>query len=178
MVAAANKWNKRFGGDENLRGALWASHTQELPLLHQKLLEAGIEIKQGELKPAEFQHTPEEAALRQIKWMLAMKKLGEKYFPNRSLILEGISHNIRSDFASLALMDEDISLESVERVLEGKFREPFARSSVTFLADGSVKVINREVMKKYSVDEFNNLLKKIRKNSEARRKEWGSQNKG
>ncbi len=172
MVAAANKWNNRFGGNENLRGSLWASHKSERPRLRQKLLETGIDVSLEELNPAEFKHTPEEAALRQIRWMQAMRKIGERYFPNRSLILEGISHNIRADFASLALMGEDISLESIDRILEGKFREPFARSSTTFLADGSVEVTNRGMTMKYDRDEFENLLKRIRQNSEIRKKEW------
>ena len=177
MIAAANKWDKRLG-DEHLRGALWASHKEELPKLLEKLHEAGIDITLEELQPGDFKHTPEEAAMRQIKWMLAMQKIAHKYFPDRPILLEGISHHIRSDFASLALLGEDISLEAVERVLGSKFREPFARSSVSFAEDGSVKVNDRGISKEYTPEEFKELLVDIRERDNIRKKEWGLTTEG
>lgn len=170
-VDAVNKWKNRFGGDENFIGKLRAMRTQERDLLHKQIEDAGIEVGSDELNPAEFVSTPEEDALRQIRWMKAMKKIGENHFPNRPLYLEGISHNIRADFTSLALLGEDISVESIDRVLGGKFRKPFERSSVVF--DDAVTVNYKDTKKKYNTEEFEGLIQELYKKSYKRQEEWG-----
>ncbi len=172
QVKVLNKWKTIFAGNEDLIGKLRAAHPGEIAELQEEIAAAGIDLKGNELHPQEFGTTPEEVAMRLYRWMQIMKRIGEKHFPNRPLILEGISHNIRADFTMLALLDEDISLESINRVLGGKFREPLERSSVSFAADGHVEVAYRKERKLYSPEEFSNLLARIKKNARTRKEEW------
>lgn len=102
-----------------------------------------------------------------------MEKIGENHFPERSLILEGISHNIRADYTALALLDEDISVKSINRVLGGKFRSPYERSSVIFHKNGTVEIKYKNIVKQYTAEEFEDVLNHIRERAKARKKEWG-----
>lgn len=167
----ANTWKKLFNGDEDLIGKLWAAHATELPTLSDELKKAHIEVAENDLRPEQFETTPEELSLRQIRWMETMQTIGEKYFTGRPLFLEGISHSVRSDFAILSLLGEDISVKSIQHVLEGTFRNFFERSSVAF-DDHGVRVEFRDKEKIYSKEEFSTLKKEIKAKSEARKTEW------
>ncbi len=169
-------WKNKLKGDENLLGKVWAAHKDEITSVAEELGTKGIDISAGEIDPKKFQSTPEEQVLRFVKWIQAIKKIGTSYFPNRSLILEGISHNLRSDYTTLALLGEDISVESINRVLGGEFRKPFERSSIIFEENGNVKIRYREIEKSYSLEEFEEVVKSIREKLNARKNEWAESN--
>ena len=171
-VPTINKWKNKLRGNEDFLGKVWSVQSNEISLLHNELINAGFDIEEEEIKPSEFSATPEEQALRQIRFMQGMKSVGEKHFPGRPLILEGVSHNMRSDFTSLALLGEDISVETINRVLGGKFRLPFERSSVTFSADNNVKVSYRGFEKEYSDLDFKKIIEGLREKAKSRKEEW------
>jgi hypothetical protein len=171
-LPALNKWKNKLEGDENMVGKIWAAHPDEIPVLTDELKERGFDIPGREIKPQEFQRTPEEQVRRFVRWMQAMKKIGESHFPDRPLILEGVSHNLRSDYTTLALLGEDISVESIDRVLGGNFREPFERSSVTFAADGGVRIKFRDIEKEYTAAEFAAVVGEIDDKMADRKEEW------
>lgn len=172
-LPARTKWNNKLHRNEDLLGKVWSAHQSEIPALVQELQQHGVDAATEEINAKEFQMTPEEIALRFVKWIKGMKKIGGTHFPERSLILEGISHNLRSDYTMLALLDEDISLESINRVLGGKFRKPFERSSIVFNEDGSVHIEYRGIVKEYTSEEFQDVTQHIRQRMKDRRKEWG-----
>lgn len=171
-IPVINKWKNILNGDENLLGKIWATHKDEIPSIIEELKSKGINIEPEIIKPSEFKSTPEDQIIHFLKWIQAMKKIGENHFSDRPLILEGISHNLRSDYTMLSLFDEDISLESINRVLGGEFRKPFERSSIIFEKSGSIKIKYREIEKIYSSDEFENIIKKVKERRENRKREW------
>jgi hypothetical protein len=170
FVEAVNKWKKVFKGDENLVAKLWAAHPHELENFAEEIKAKGIKVEE-KLNPTEFAMTPEDRAWRMIRWITFMKELGGKYFPQRPTRLEGISHNIASDFAFLKLLGEDISVSSINNLLGGELRQSLERSSVKF-DDERIVVEYREMQKVYSQEEFTRLLEKIRRDSEIRKEEW------
>jgi len=76
----------------------------------------------------------------------------------------------------LALLGEDISVESVNRVFGGEFRKPFERLSFIFTEGGNLKIKYRDIEKEYSLDEFEKIIESIREKSENRKKEWDNPN--
>jgi len=176
FMPAVNEWKNKLKGDESLLGKVWAAHKDEISSLAEELKTNGIDISLGGIDPKKFQTTPEEQVLRFVRWIQAMRKIGTSYFPDRSLILEGISHNLRSDYTTLALLGEDISVESINRVLGGEFRKPFERSNIIFGEDGKIKIKYREIEKSYSLDEFEEVVKSIRRRLDARKSEWAKPN--
>ncbi len=167
-----NEWKKRLNGDEHLTAKIWALRSGEAASLKDEMADAGFSVGEEELNPKQFEIVPETQILRMITWMKAMKNIGESHFSDRTMILEGVSHNIRSDMTTLMLLGEDVSLESINRVLGGKFRDPFERSSVTFLKDGEVVVAFRDKEKRYSAEEFEKLVQHISDEKIRREKEW------
>lgn len=172
FMPAVNEWKNKLKGDESLLGKVWAAHKDEISSIAEELKSKGIDVSLEEIDPKKFQTTPEEQVLRFVKWIRAMRKIGASHFPDRSLILEGISHNLRSDYTTLALLGEDISVESINRVLGGEFRKPFERSSIIFEDSGNIKIKYREIEKEYSSDEFEEVVKNIKEKLEKRKSEW------
>jgi len=175
FVPAVNKWKKIFNGDETRMAKLWACHTSEIPALHQELQAKNIQVSEN-LNPAEFIMTPEGRAARQVRWLKFMETIGKKYFPKRPLRVEAFSHNVAADFATLALLDEDISYASINELLGGNLRQPLERSSVKF-SDNSVTVQYRDLVKEYSFQEFDAVMKKIDEKAKLRQEEWKEFNK-
>lgn len=174
-----NKWKGLLDGNEHLIGKLWAARRDELPKLLEQIHGAGIDVPPDALQPKEFGATPESQVIRQLRWMEGMKRIGDEHFPGRNLRLEAISHNLRSDYAALALLGHDISLASIDEHLGGEFRKPFERSSVRFNEDGSVHVEFKEMSRDYTAEEFAELERHIREGSAARLEEWaGEQTEG
>ncbi|MFA6322511.1 MAG: hypothetical protein WCX71_03450 [Candidatus Buchananbacteria bacterium] len=171
FLPALDKWKKITGGNENLIAKLWAARPDELPGLATQLQKNGVSTEE-QLNPSEFIVTPEERAMKQIRWMTSMQRVSQKYFPDRPFYFEGISHNMPSDFTILKLLGEDISVDSINRVLGGELRKPLERSSVKFFDDGSVMVEYRDLKKTYSAEEFNVLVKDIKEAEEKREEEW------
>ncbi len=176
FMPAVNEWKNKLKGDESLLGKVWAARKDEISKVAEELKIKGIDISAEEIDPKKFQTTPEEQVLRFVKWIQAMRKIGTAHFPDRSLILEGISHNLRSDYTTLALLGEDISVESINRVLGGEFRKPFERSSIIFEENGNIKIKYRDIEKSYSLDEFEEVVKSIREKLDARESEWAESN--
>ena len=167
-----NKWKNILKGNENLLGKVWAAQADEIPLLTKELRAEGIVINEVDVRPQEFQNTPEDQVVPFMKWLQAVEKIGQDRLPNRSLILEAISHNLRSDYTILSLLGENISVESINRVLGGEFRQPFERSSVIFNNDGSVTIKYRKIEKTYPRQEFDQIIDQVRAHGEERKKEW------
>lgn len=171
-VPAVNTWKNKLKGDESLLAKVWAAHPEEIPGLIEELQQAGADIRPEEVKPQEFQVTPEERSINFVRWIKAMKKIGESRFPNRPLILEGISHNMAADFTALALLDQDISVASINKVLGGKLREFFERSNITFSGGDDIKIKYRDAEKEWTTEEFEELINKIKEKMASRKKEW------
>ena len=172
FVPTVNKWKTLFRGNEDFIGKLWSARRDEIQTLHQELQTAGFDIQFDVLRPQEFAVTPERIALKQIHWVLAMKRIGEGYLADRPMYLEGISHNLRADFMALALLGEEISLESVNRILGGHFRQPFERSAIVFTSDGNITINFKDQTRIYTEREFNELLERIRSSLNNRQAEW------
>lgn len=172
-IPETNKWKNKLHGDENLLGKVWAAHSNEINALAGELKNLGIDVTAEEINPQAFKATPELLVVRFLTWIASMRKIGESHFPNRTLILEGISHSVRSDYTTLALLGEDISVESINRVLGGEFRKPFERSKIVFGGNGKIKIAFRDKEKEYTPEEFEMVVNSIQGKLNAREVEWG-----
>jgi hypothetical protein len=169
-IVAANIWKKKLGGDENLLGRFWALEKSEQEAFANELEKQGIKMDKDELDPSELEDTPEDQAVRFLTWMKTMIKLQKKYFPERPVILEAISHNLRADFTLLQLLGEDISQESIERVLSNTFRQPLERAAIT-VEDNKIQVGYRG-QGKIIDDDLENIIEGARTASRVRKDRW------
>lgn len=171
-IAAINKWKNTLRGDENLLGKVWAAHSGEIAPLITQLRQKGFDITVEDVNLEDFQSTPEDQVVRFITWLRAMKQIGESRFPGRTLMLEGISHNLRLDYTMIALLGEEISVSSIDRVLGGEFRKPLERSTVIFTNDGRVSIEYRGIHKEYLQEDLDIFLQSIKEQSVMRKQEW------
>ena len=163
------KFKKAYKNNEDLIGETWAAKSSELESLKEKIKQKIPDLEVSEINPKEFDETPEEAALKYIRLMKRMAEITEKYFPNHPWKGLQIGHNLFADFAALAMLGRDISVESIEE-LGGEFRQ-FLESAYFELKDGKivVKYRDQEVEQEKDLDE---IIQDLEKGSEERKKEW------
>lgn len=167
-----DQWRNKLNDNEDLLGKVWAARKNELAIITEQLNQKGFDIKVEDINLKDFQSTPEDQVVRFVKWLQAMKKIGESRFPDRPLMLEGISHNLRLDYTMLSLLGEDISVESIDRILGGEFRKPLERLTITFIDDGKIRIEYRGMSKEYTQEDFDKLIRSIKEKSAIRKKEW------
>jgi ElaB/YqjD/DUF883 family membrane-anchored ribosome-binding protein len=164
------KLKKAYKNNEDLIGKTWAAKSGEIEKLKEKIKQEIPDLDVSEINPKEFDETPEEAALKYIRLMKRMAEITEKYFPDHPWKGLQIGHNLSADFAALALLGKNISVESIEE-LGGKFRQ-FLESAHFELKDGKIvaKYRDQEVEQEKDLDE---IIQDLEKESEERKREWG-----
>ncbi|OGH64364.1 MAG: hypothetical protein A2821_03265 [Candidatus Magasanikbacteria bacterium RIFCSPHIGHO2_01_FULL_41_23] len=170
-LSAFLKFKKAYKNNEDLIGQTWAAKSGELEKLKEKIRQEIPDLDVSGINPKEFDETPEEAALKYIRLMKRMAEITEKYFPDHPWKGLQIGHNLSADFAALAMLDKNISVESIEE-LGGKFRQ-FLESAHFELKDGKIvaKYRDQEVEQEKDLD---GIIQDLEKASEERKKEWGA----
>lgn len=169
-LSAFLKFKKAYRNNEDLIGETWAAKSSELEKLREKIKQEIPNLDVSEINPKEFDETPEEAALKYIRLMKRMAEITGKYFPDHPWKGLQIGHNLSADFAALAMLGKDISIETIEE-LGGKFRQ-FLESAYFELNGGKIvaKYRDQEVEQEKDLDE---IIRDLEKKSEERKKEWG-----
>jgi hypothetical protein len=169
-IPAFLKYKKLYKNDEDLIGKTWAARQSEIVKLKKKIKQEMPELDVSNISPKEFEETPEETALKYVRLMRRMAEITEKYFPGHPWKGLQIGHNLSADFAAIALLGKDISVESIER-LGGKFRE-FLESAYFEINGGKTvaKYRGQHTEQEKTLDE---IIANLEKASEARKEEWG-----
>jgi broad specificity phosphatase PhoE len=164
------KFKTIYKNNEDLIGKTWAAKPEELEGLKDKIRQEIPDLDVSQINPKEFEETPEEAALKYICLMRRMAEITEKYFPNHPFKCLQIGHNLSADFAAIAILGRDISIESIEKI-GGKFRQ--------FLESAYFEVRGGKIVTKYrdqEVEQYKNLdeiIEDLKKASEERKRWWG-----
>jgi len=164
------KFKKTYKNNEDLIGETWAAKPEELESLKEKIRQEIPDLDVSEINPKEFEETPEEAALKYIRLMRRMAEITEKYFPDHPWKGLQIGHNLSADFAAIAMLGKDISVESVEN-LGGKFRQ-FLESAHFEIKEGKIVARYRGQEAEQEKD-LDKIIEDLEKASEERKKGWG-----
>ena len=164
---------KDFRGDENLIARFWSARPEEMDAIKEEVSRLYPEVDVQSLNPSDFLETPEDDAEKKIRWMMKVLERAKRYFPENPVKVFGISHSVRSDFAVMKLLGLDISAKTFEEI--GGARDYLESHNVSIDGD-EVSVSFRGSKKKLSIDELREVLDKVRKDSEERKKIWEENN--
>jgi len=168
-IPAFLKYKKLYKNNEALIGETWAAKPDEIEELKEKVKQEFPDLDVSKIQPNEFKETPEEVALKYIRHMKRMDEITEKYFPGRPWKSLQVTHNFSMDFAAIAILGKDISLESI-RELGGKLAQYL--ESVYWEINGEkiiAKYRDQEIEHKKTLDE---IIESLKKASEIRKSEW------
>ena len=168
-IPAFLKYKKGYKNDEDLIGMTWVAKPEEMDKLKEIVKERLPDYDVDSIQPSEFKETPEEAALKYVRLMKRTAEITEKHFPGRPWKTLHVGHNLSADYAAVALMRKDISLETVEKT-GGKFRD-FLESSNFEVKEGKLiaRYRDEEVENEVSLDD---VIKDLERKSEQRKQEW------
>ena len=165
---------------------VWAARQEEVEELRAELQEKRV-IKADQAKevdPSKFEtkdNTPEAIAKEIIAYLRdVMKQLQEKY-PDRPVYFQSVSHNMIMDVATLRLLGERISRESLNKLgdtADGDYEasRPLEGRSVKFEGDKLI-ISFRDKEKEWTLEEIEELIKDegiLDQEAEERVKEWES----
>lgn len=168
---AFNKYRSIYKS-EDIAGQIWIARKGELPELKSDLEKQFPDIDSSDIKPSEFNMTPEEFGMDVIRFYKRMTDLSKKYFPGRPVDFINVSHNYNGDFALFALMDQPLNLATLKD-LGGTFRD-FVESSEVDIKDDEivVKYRGKTIKTGKSLQEILDFLKE---SANARKIEWAEE---
>lgn len=158
-----------YDGDEDAVGKTWAARRDELAGLRREIHDKHPNINDDEVDPTRFVTTPEEQAMRHIRFLRRFIEITQNHFPGHGFKMLTVGHNVDSDFTALALMGQDISVQSVN-ALGGHFRDFLEDAHYRQTPDGlQVDYRGQEVTK---VKSFDDVLRSLSERVPDRKKEW------
>lgn len=158
-----------YKNDENLIGLSWAATSDEISELHARVETQLPGTPTTNIHPRNFNETPEEAALLYLRLMKRMTDITEKYFPGHHSKSLHVGHNLSADFAAMALLGKDISMNSVDE-LGGKFRD-FLEKATYEIRDNKVIASYRDQSAEQEVP-LENIINQLEEASKKRRTSW------
>lgn len=169
-IPAFLKFKKLYKNNEDLVGKTWVARPEELASLKERIKQEFPDLDIEGIDPKVFIETPEKAALKYILLMKKVAEITEKHFPGHPYKGLFVGHNLSADFAAMALLGKDISVESAEE-LGGKFRG-FLESSYFEMKDGKICFMYRDQEKEQEKD-LNEVIHQLKEASKKRNKGWG-----
>jgi hypothetical protein len=170
---AFRKYKLNYGKSETVVGKIWVAHKDEMGELEKELKAITPFIPIGEIKPSELAYTPESIVIKQLEWMMAIKKITDQSFPDRDVNIMGVSHNINLDFTMIKLLAGEISLKSLNS-LGGKLSRYLESSRITF-KDGKMIVNFRDQTKEYADEDLDKIIQELKEEGKEREEEWGQE---
>jgi len=178
--------NKEVGDKETPAVLVWAARKEEVEGLQAEFQAKGImgADQAKAVNPSKFEtkeNTPETIAKEIITYLRdVMKQIQEKY-PERSVYFQSISHNMILDVATLRLLGERISRESLKELSDkedGDYEasRPLEGRTVKFEGD-KLLISFRGKEKEWTLDQLEELIKDegiLDQEAEERVKEWQS----
>jgi hypothetical protein len=165
---------KDFEGSDDMTGKLWLATDEEMGELKKEIAEKYPNVDQSDLKPSNFNDTPEHEAAEQIKWMLVLLEIANKHFPENPVKIFATSHNVLTDFAAIKLLDMPLTRTSLEE-LGGNVRGFLESHNVDIQGD-KVVIRFRDKVNEFDVSRLEKILKELKAESEARKKMWVEHN--
>ncbi len=165
-----------LGGNEvNLNdtiGAIWASTPKETAFIKDMIPQKypGVNLDELDPDPVKFGMTPEDEARRQIRWMRAVLRAVEDYFPNNPVKIVAITNTISVDFAVMSLLGIPITAANFLEL--GGARRYLEPHNVNVVRDGdgktNISVSFRGKKRQFDGDELDQLLLKLQASSAKR----------
>jgi hypothetical protein len=159
---------KTYKIDENLAGKIWSANPEEL----KKLKDENSEINSQDIKPSNFEQTPEELTANQLKWMKRVLDISRK-FTNSPVKLYGISHNFSTDFAALKLLGKALDATTIQESGGGR---KFLESHQVKIEGGKIHVSFRGMEREFDEGELEDIIKSLKQESEQRKEMWKNDN--